>query len=128
MCYGRVGNDYAGGEETALAFKMLQTGYGIGLQPHAKVLHRVDHSRFTREHVKKTIRAGIITSYRFFCDLHTSIGWTRGYVKSQIKITKKEIKILTRKKANPLDIYYKECYLDAWYGLLDFMNENNAGR
>ena len=128
MCYGRVGNDYAGGEETALAFKMLQTGYGIGLQPHAKVLHRVDHSRFTREHVKKTIRAGIITSYRFFCDLHTSIGWTKGYVKSQIRITKKEIKILTRKKANPLDIYYKECYLDAWYGLLDFMNENNAGR
>ncbi len=128
MCYGRVGNDFAGGEETALAFKMLQIGYGIGLQPHAKVLHRVDRSRFNREHVKKTIRAGILTSHRFFCDLHTNIGWTKKYVKSQIKIVKKEIKILTRKKANPLDIYYKECYLDAWHALLDFMNGNNVGR
>ena len=57
MCYGRVGNDFAGGEETALAFKMLEIGYGIGLQPRAKVLHRVEHSRFTAEHVKKTIMA-----------------------------------------------------------------------
>lgn len=128
MCYGRVGNDFAGGEETALAFKMLQIGYGVGLQPRAKVLHRVDHSRFTHEHVKKTIRAGVLTSYRFFCDLHTDIGWTKGYAKSQIRITNKEIKILTGKKADPLDIYYKKCYLDAWRRLLDYMEEMETGR
>ena len=129
MCYGRVGNDFAGGEETALAFKMLQTGYDIGLQPRAKVLHRVDHSRFTHEHVKKTIRAGILTSYRFFCDLHTNIGWTKRYAKSQIKITNKEIKILTRKKADSLDIFYKKSYLDAWTRLLEYMDEiNSEGR
>ncbi len=128
MCYGRVGNDFAGGEETALAFKMLQIGYGVGLQPRAKVLHRVDHSRFTHEHVKKTIRAGVLTSYRFFCDLHTDIGWTKGYAKSQILITNKEIKILTRKKAEPLDIYYKKCYLDAWRRLLDYMEKMETGR
>ncbi len=128
MCYGRVGNDFAGGEETALAFKMLQVGYGIGLQPHAKVLHRVDHSRFSEEHVKKTILAGILTSYRFFCDLHTNIGWTKKYAKSQIKIADKEIKILTRKKANQWDIYYKQCYLEAWHRLLEYMEENGTGR
>ena len=128
MCYGRVGNDFAGGEETALAFKMLQVGYGIGLQPHAKVLHRVDHSRFSEEHVRKTILAGILTSYRFFCDLHTNIGWTKKYVKSQIKIANKEIKILTKKKANQWDIYYKNCYLEAWHRLLEYMEENGTGR
>ncbi len=128
MCYGRVGNDYAGGEETALAFKMLQTGYGIGLQPRAKVLHRVDHSRFTHEHVKKTIRAGIITTYRFFCDLHTDIGWTKRYAKSQMKITEKEINILTKKKADSLDIFYKKSYHDAWQKLLEYMEEINPGR
>ncbi len=128
MCYGRVGNDFAGGEETALAFKMLQIGYGIGLQPRAKVLHRVDHSRFTHEHVKKTIRAGVFTSYRFFCDLHTDIGWTKRYVKSQIRITNKEIQILTRKKADSLDIFYKKSYLDAWTRLLEYMEEINAGK
>ena len=128
MCYGRVGNDFAGGEETALAFKMLQTGYGIGLQPKAKVLHRVDHSRFTPEHVKKTIRAGIVTTYRFFCDLHTDIGWTKSYVKKQIKITEKEIKILTKKKADPLDIFYKKSYHEAWERLLEYMEEINSGK
>lgn len=125
MCYGRVGNDFAGGEETALAFKMLEIGYGIGLQPRAKVLHRVDHSRFTTEHVKKTIMAGTITTYRFFIDLHTSFGWTKRYVKNQIKITKSEIEILTRDKADSLDIYYKKCYLGAWERLLDYMSEVN---
>ncbi len=121
MCYGRVGNDFAGGEETALAFKMLEIGYGIGLQPRAKVLHRVDHSRFTTEHVKKTIMAGTITTYRFFADLHTPYGWTKRYVKNQIGITNKEIQILTNKKADPLDIYYKKCYLEAWRKLNEYM-------
>ncbi len=128
MCYGRVGNDFAGGEETALAFKMLQIGYGIGLQPRAKVLHRVDHSRFTHEHVKKTIRAGVLTTYRFFCDLHTDIGWTKSYAKSQMKITEKEIQILTKKKADTLDIFYKKSYHDAWERLLEYMEEINPGR
>ncbi len=123
MCYGRVGNDFAGGEETALAFKMLEIGYGIGLQPRAKVLHRVDHSRFTTEHVKKTIMAGTITTYRFFVDLHTSFGWTKRYVKNQIKITNREIQILTNKKADPLDIYFKKCYLGAWERLIQYMTQ-----
>lgn len=123
MCYGRVGNDFAGGEETALAFKMLQIGSGIGLQPRAKVLHRVDHSRFTTEHIKKTIMAGTITTYRFFVDLHTSIGWTKRYVKEQIRITNREIAILAKKNEEPLDIYYKKCYLDAWKRLLCYMDE-----
>ncbi len=123
MCYGRVGNDFAGGEETALAFKMLEIGYGIGLQPRAKVLHRVDHSRFTTEHVKKTIMAGTLTTYRFFVDLHTNIGWTKRYVKNQIRITNREIKILERKKADTLDVYYKKCYLGAWKRLLEYMDE-----
>lgn len=121
MCYGRVGNDYAGGEETALAFKMLQIGYGVGLQPKAKVLHRVDENRFSKEHMRKTILAGIMTSYRFFCDLHTSVGWTHKYVKNQIKITDREIRILQRKKADSIEIYYKKCYLEAWKTLLEYM-------
>lgn len=124
MCYGRVGNDFAGGEETALAFKMIQIGYDVGIQPHAKVLHRVDHSRFNQEHVKKTILAGVMTTYRFFCDLLTSFGWTKKYVKNQIKITKKEIKRLKNIKEDNLEIFYKNCYLDAWQKLLEHMEEN----
>lgn len=126
MCYGRVGKDFAGGEETALAFKMLQIGYSVGLQPRAKVLHRVDHDRFTEEHVRKTILAGTMTTYRFFCDLHTNIGWTKRYVKNQIKITEKEKERLKHKNADALDIFYKDCYLEAWKTLLEYMEENPA--
>lgn len=124
MCYGRVGNDFAGGEETALAFKMLQIGYDVGIQPRAKVLHRVDHSRFNQEHVQKTILAGVMTTYRFFCDLLTSFGWTKRYVKNQIKITEKEIKKLKSIKEDNLEIFYKRCYFDAWQKLLNYMEEN----
>ena len=124
MCYGRVGNDFAGGEETALAFKMIQIGYDVGIQPHAKVLHRVDQSRFNQEHVKKTILAGVMTTYRFFCDLLTSFGWTKKYVKNQIKITRKEIRRLKNIKEDNLEIFYKNCYLDAWQKLLEYMEEN----
>ena len=124
MCYGRVGNDFAGGEETAVSFKMREIGYGVGLQPRAKVLHRVDHSRFTTEHVKKTIMAGTLTTYRFFIDLHTSFGWTKRYAKNQISITRAEIRRLEQKDAENLDIYYKKCYLAAWERLLDYIRES----
>lgn len=127
MCYGRVGNDFSGGEETALCFKMLQIGYTIGIQPQAKVLHRVDHDRFSKEHVKKTIRAGVLTSYRFYKDLHTEIGWTLKYVAKQIKITQGEIKKLTKKGVEPIEIYYKKCYLDVWEELYEIIkNEKNS--
>ena len=128
MCYGRVGNDFSGGEETALCFKMLQIGYSIGIQPQAKVLHRVDESRFSKEHVKKTIRAGILTSYRFYKDLHTEIGWTEKYVAKQIKITEGEIKKLTQKGVEPIEIYYKKCYLDVWQELLEIMKNEKASQ
>lgn len=118
MCYGRVGNDFAGGEETAVAFLMRKIGYTVGIQPRAKVLHRVDHDRFTREHVKKTIRAGILTSYRFFTDLHTSVGWTRKYVQSQINITRRELQRFIRKQVDPMDIFHKRCTLAAWQEML----------
>ena len=118
-CYGRRGNDFSGGEETAVSFKMRQVGYTVGIQPTAKVLHRVDHDRFTREHVKKTIYAGILTSHRFFLDLHTQIGWTEKYVKNQIKITKKEIRRYIKKGYDNIDIFYKQCHLSAYKKLLE---------
>ena len=79
--------------------------------------------------MNKTARYKIITDsggsrYRFFCDLHTDIGWTKKYVKNQIKITEKEISTLKRKEADYLDVFYKECYLDAYIKLLEYMEEN----
>lgn len=119
MSYGRVGNDFAGGEEIALALRLMQIGYGMGLQPAAKVLHRVDHDRFSKEHVRKTIKAGIVTSQRFYDDLYLPIGWTKKYVKKQIDITEKEIKRFVRHGEDRMEIFNKKCTLDAWREMLD---------
>lgn len=109
-----------------MAFLMRKIGYTVGIQPRAKVLHRVDHDRFTREHVKKTIRAGILTSYRFFTDLHTPVGWTRKYVQSQISITRRELQRFIRKQVDPMDIFHKKCTLAAWQEMLRLIESDAA--
>lgn len=124
MCYGRTGKDFAGGEETALAFKMRQIGYSVGIQPRAKVLHRVDNDRFTKEHVKKTIRAGILTTYRFFKDLHTPVGWSERYIKNQIKITKGELRRFIRHKVSQVEIFHKSSNLAAWQEMLEIVRKD----
>jgi len=119
--YGRVGKDFGGGEETVLVFQMLKLGYKVGLEPKAKVIHRVDEDRFSREHIRKTIRSGVFNYHRFFTDLHSDMGWTEKYVRKQIKIVKKEVEFLKRKNAKTIDIFYKECYLETWKELLEQM-------
>lgn len=68
--YGRRGNDFSGGEEIIAASLIQQLGYLIGVLPKAHVLHQVDPSRFTLEHLKKTIFAGVFTHYQAQRDLY----------------------------------------------------------
>ncbi len=107
--YGRVGHDYAGGEETALCFKALSLGYRIGLEPKCRVLHDVDESRFTREHVARTIEAGIMTARRLFEDGYSRSDWDLSYALERVSIAEREIKRLRKRGAEELEIFYKEC-------------------
>lgn len=68
--YGRHGNDFSGGEEIIAASLMQQLGYSIGILPQAHVLHQVDPSRFTLEHLRKTIFAGVFIHYQEQRDLY----------------------------------------------------------
>lgn len=68
--YGRRGNDFSGGEEIIAACLVQQLGYSIGILPQAHVLHQVDPSRFTLEHLKKTIFAGVFIHYQEQRDLY----------------------------------------------------------
>ncbi len=68
--YGRHGNDFSGGEEIIAARLIQQLGYSIGVLPQAHVLHQVDPSRFTLEHLKKTICAGALVHYQEQRDLY----------------------------------------------------------
>lgn len=120
--YGRVGADYEGGEETALCFMVLQKGWKIGIQPKAWVEHHVEPWRFSREHVQKTIRAGILTAYRLCRDGYAPRGWDLRYVRERLEIAEQEWNRL-REAGTEWEEYYKKCERDAFLELLQEMEE-----
>ena len=122
--YGRVGDDYAGGEETALCFMCLSKGWSIGIQPQAQVNHRVDPARFTRVHIRQTLRAGIFTTYRLYCEGYAQSGWTPAYVRRRISICRRELARLRGQKATEIQCFYKQCELDAFEELLQQMKKS----
>ena len=62
--YGRTGNDFRGGEEIVAAGLIKSLDYSIAVLPQAEVLHHVDPSRFTLNHLKQTILAGLLSHYQ----------------------------------------------------------------
>ena len=68
--YGRVGEDYGGGEELQVCHAMAELGLKVGLCPAAQVVHRVDRSRFTAEHVRRTRRAAEATRQKLREDFY----------------------------------------------------------
>ncbi|MBS6831636.1 MAG: glycosyltransferase family 2 protein, partial [Clostridiales bacterium] len=89
--YGRCGDDYAGGEETAVCLSAIKNGLKIGIEPSVSVRHMVEPTRFSKEHVFKTITASIVTTYRLFLNGYLKSGWTVGYINERINILKTEI-------------------------------------
>lgn len=73
--YGRVGDNFGGGEETLVCFMMDTIGMGVGLNPLSCVEHRVAEDRFTLEHIEKTAYSGIMTQYRLRRDLYAPADW-----------------------------------------------------
>lgn len=120
--YGRVGKNYAGGEETALCFLALNRGWKIGIQPKAWVEHRVDPKRFSKEHVRETLRAGIFTTYRLYLEGYAPRGWDRRYVKERIRVADRELKRLDR-CGSEMECYYKKCERDAFAELYFTMKD-----
>lgn len=81
--YGRVGNNYAGGEETLVSFMMKDIQMKVGLNSKSIVEHRVLRDRFTMEHVDKTTYSGIMTQYRLRRDLYAPLDWTDANVRER---------------------------------------------
>ena len=102
--YGRVGNNYAGGEETLVCFMTEETGQKIGLEPKMKVKHKVDASRFNMEHIRKTAYAGLMTQYRLRLDVYAPQDWNDMNVAERQK--KAEAAKRKVKAGSPEYIYY----------------------
>ncbi len=103
--YGRVGNNYAGGEETLVCFMTEETGQKIGLEPKMKVIHRVDKARFTKEHIEKTAYAGLFTQYRMRRDVYAPQDWNDMLLSERRK--KAAVKMSRAEVGSPDYLYYK---------------------
>lgn len=116
--YGRKGDDYQGGEETAMCFKVLNSGYRIGIEPSAIVYHYVDEDRFSKKHVRETIKAGIFTTYRLYKEGYSSSIWNLNYLIERMKIAEREVEKL-RNNGTELELYYKECERNGFLELVE---------
>ena len=102
--YGRVGNNYAGGEETLVSFMMDTLHMKVGLNGDSKVEHRVAPDRFSIEHIEKTTYAGIMTQYRLRLDLYAPLDWTDANVRERASKAAKQAEGETEGSANY--VYY----------------------
>ncbi len=90
--YGRVGNNFAGGEETLVCFMMNEIHMKVGLNADSIVEHRVDPDRFTLEHVEKTAYSGIMTQHRLRRDLYAPQDWNDVNVKERAQKAERRAK------------------------------------
>lgn len=93
--YGRVGNNYAGGEETLVCFMMGEIHMKVGLNADSIVEHRVDPDRFNMEHIEKTAYSGIMTQHRLRRDLYAPQDW------NDVNVRERAVKAEKAAKAEP---------------------------
>lgn len=88
--YGRVENNFGGGEETLVSFMMETINKKVGLNPNSIVEHRVSKDRFTLEHIDKTAYAGILTQYSLRKDLYAPADWNDINVRERAIVAEKK--------------------------------------
>ncbi len=103
--YGRIGNNFGGGEETLVCFMMGEINKKVGLNPNSRVEHRVNEDRFTLEHIEKTAYAGILTQHCLRRDLYAPADWTEMNIQERAQAAERSAK--KEKEGSPDYIYYK---------------------
>lgn len=123
--YGRVGNNYEGGEETVLCFLAQRNGWKIVIEPGAEVKHYVADHRVSYEHIERTIREGIFTTYRLICDGYAPYRWDKRYIAERLDIAEKELENL-KERGLELECFYKKSERDAFLLLLEELKKNEV--
>lgn len=103
--YGRVGNNFAGGEETLVCFMMEEIQKKVALNPNSVVEHRIDPERFNLEHIEKTAYSGIMTQYRLRRDLYAPQDWNDMNVRERANRAEKMAK--AEKEGSAEYVFYK---------------------
>jgi glycosyltransferase involved in cell wall biosynthesis len=118
--YGRKGNDYAGGEEIVVSYSMKEIGFKVGLNPKMRVIHDVDASRYTVEHVEKTMLNSIMTNYQLQKDLYAPMDSDIEADKGHLEVVEAELSHLQSSPSisNEIDILYKKYTINAYKELI----------
>lgn len=117
--YGRKGNDYAGGEEIVVSYSMKEIGFKVALNPRMRVIHDVDHSRYTVEHVEKTMLNSIMTNYQLQKDLYAPMESDIDADRRHLEVVEAELSHLEdNPSANEIDILYKKYTIKAYKELI----------
>lgn len=119
--YGRVGNNFAGGEETLVSFMMKEINMNVALNPMACVTHRVSADRFNFEHIEKTAYAGIMTQYKLRRDLYAPNDWNDSNIQERAKNAESKLKKLEK---DSIEYVYNDAVCRAYNEVLKLRAED----
>ena len=123
--FGRVGDDYGGGEEIVAAILARNLGHKVGIEPRARVIHDVDPARYSEKHVRKTILAAAVVHYRLHSALYIPFllpmkHILRDYLKSIMDLLKVALRSLRNRvnRADNVELVYASARAEAKYRVL----------
>jgi polysaccharide pyruvyl transferase CsaB len=68
--HGQRGADAWGGEEVVAAALIQRLGYRVAIMPQARVLQDIDQRRISMNHIRRSIRSGLLGAYQAQKDLY----------------------------------------------------------
>ncbi len=125
LCYGRVGHNWIGGEETASSAMIRRLGREVWAQPKAIVHHDPQHHRYSYEHVRNTLVASPQTTLKLETDLVIDPEYHNVNVsKRAVKHHKREV----RKMDNKIEKFYEEQLLEGHKRAIENLRQELAER
>lgn len=110
ISYGRVGKDFSGGEEMVLSHLAIRAGYQIAVEPRAIVIHDVEESRYTLEHVKQTLRSSALTNRLMKMDMYRQFDLSMQTEKAALEAKKEQLQKISKRHINFNDL--RKTYLE----------------
>lgn len=125
MCYGRVGHNWIGGEETASTALIRRLGKDIYAAPKAIVHHDPQHHRYSYEHVKNTLNASPSTTLKLEQDMIIDPEYHNIDIsKRAVKHHKKEVRRLN----NKVEKFYEQELLEGHKRALNSLKQEMTER
>lgn len=122
--YGRKENNFAGGEEIVVSSLISKLHKDIIINPNAKVWHKVEKNRFSKEHIQRTFISGQLNWYRLYLDMYIDEKVTLADINYKIEKSEK----IDTSNMSKIKRYYLEKEKESLYKLKEYFNEMDTMR